>query len=86
MSAEPKRGVRPSSGATVGSAPEQSDTLIFLDLRRLLALGEQTGLTAIPGLATAREDLRRASAAGSVVSADPAHPTDTTAELFLQTP
>ena len=72
--------------ATVGEVPEQAESLVFLDLRQLLALGEQTGLTAIPGLATARDDLRRVSAAGAVVTEDPAHPTDTTAELFLQIP
>ena len=64
----------------------QADSLVFLDLRQLLALGEQTGLTAIPGLATARDDLRRVRAAGAVVTQDPAHPSDTTAELFLQIP
>ena len=47
-------------------------------------LGEETGLTAISGLATARDDLRRVRAAGAVVTQDPAHPSDTTAELFLQ--
>ncbi len=72
--------------ATVGAVPEQAESLVFLDLRQLLALGEQTGLTAISGLATARDDLRRVSAASAVVTADPAHPTDTTVELFLQIP
>ena len=66
--------------------PAEADSLVFLDLRQLLALGEQTGLTAIPGLATARDDLRRVRAAGAVVTEDPAHPSDTTAELFLQIP
>ena len=72
--------------ATVGGVPEQAESLVFLDLRQLLALGEQTGLTAISGLATARDDLRRVSAASAVVTEDPAHPTDTTVELFLQIP
>jgi hypothetical protein len=66
--------------------PGAADSLVFLDLRQLLALGEQTGLTAIPSLATAREDLRRVRAAGAVVTNDPTHPTDTNAELFLQIP
>jgi hypothetical protein len=35
--------------------PGTADSLVFVDLRQLLALGEQTGLTAIPGLATARD-------------------------------
>ena len=72
--------------ATLGAVPPEADSLVFLDLRQLLALGEQTGLTAIPGLASARDDLRRASAVGAVVTQDPAHTTDTTAELFLQIP
>jgi len=72
--------------ATVGSVPAHAESLGFLDLRQLLALGEQTGLTAIPGIATARDDLRRVRAAGLVVTQDPAHPSDTNAELFLQIP
>jgi Protein of unknown function (DUF3352) len=72
--------------ATIGQVPERADSLVFLDLRQLLALGEQTGLTAIPGLATARDDLSRVRAAGAVIAQDPDHKTDTTAELFLQIP
>jgi len=72
--------------ATVGSVPAQAETLGFLDLRQLLALGEQTGLTAIPSVATARDDLSQVRAVGVVVTQDPAHPTDTNAELFLQIP
>ena len=72
--------------ATIGDVPAKVDSLIFLDLRQLLALGEETGLTAIPGLATARDDLSRAGAAGAVITEDPAHPSDTTAELFLEIP
>jgi hypothetical protein len=86
---EPPRGTlaaAPSFEATVGDVPEEADSLVFLDLRALLALGEQTGLTAIPGLATARDDLSRVRAAGAVVTQDPDHPSDTTAELFLEIP
>ncbi len=72
--------------ATIGDVPAEADSLIFLDLRQLLALGEETGLTAIPGLATARDDLSRVGAAGAVITEDPAHPSDTTAELFLEIP
>jgi hypothetical protein len=72
--------------ATIGAVPPKADSLGFLDLRQLLALGEQTGLTTIPGLATAREDVQRVRAVGAVITEDPAHPSDTTAELFLQTP
>jgi hypothetical protein len=85
----PPRGTLAASagfGATIGEVPERAGSLVFLDLRQLLALGEQTGLTAIPSLATAREDLRQARAAGAVVTNDPTNPSDTNAELFLQIP
>ena len=86
---EPPRGTlaaAPAFEATIGDVPAEADSLIFLDLRQLLALGEETGLTAIPGLATARDDLSRVRAAGAVITEDPAHPSDTTAELFLEIP
>ena len=76
----------PGFEATIGRAPDRAESLVFIDLRQLLALGEQTGLTAIPGFATARDDLRRVGAAGAVVTEDPAHPSDTNAELFLEIP
>ena len=38
------------------------------------------------GFASLRDDLRRARALGAVVTPDPAHPTDTNAELFLEIP
>ena len=41
---------------------------------------------AISGFAAARDDLGRVRAVGAVVDQDPAQPTDTTAELFLQIP
>ena len=86
---EPPRGTIASAPAfrtTIGEVPESTDSLVFLDLRQLLALGEQTGLTDISGLATARDDLARVRAAGLVVTEDPARKSDTTAELFLQIP
>ncbi len=85
---EPRGSLAAARGfeATVGDVPEKADSLVFLDLRALLALGEQTGLTAIPGLATARDDLSRVRAAGAVITEDTAHPSDTTAELFLEIP
>lgn len=82
---EPPRGTLAAAEGfetTIGPVPDRAESLGFVDLRRLLALGEQTGLTAIPGLATARDDLRRVGAAGIVVTQDPAHPSDTIAELF----
>jgi hypothetical protein len=86
---EPPRGTLAAArgfDATIGEVPDATDSLVFLDLRALLALGEHTGLTAIPGLAAARDDLSRVRAAGAVITADPAHPSDTTAELFLEIP
>jgi hypothetical protein len=86
---EPPRGTiaaAPGFAATIGEVPPSADSLVFLDLRQLLALGEQTGLTAIPGFATVRDDLARVRALGAVVTQDPAQQTDTTAELTLQIP
>ena len=76
----------PRSARPSGRCRSEVDSLLFLDLRQLLALGEQTGLTAIPGLGTARDDLARVQAAGLTVAQDPARKTDTTAELFLEIP
>ena len=70
--------VMPSEGTKVGA-------LGFLDSRQLLALAERTGLQALGSTAT-RDDLGRIRSAGVVVEQDGDHPTDTTAELFLQIP
>jgi hypothetical protein len=70
--------VMPSEGKKVGA-------LGFLDSRQLLALAERTGLQALGSTAT-RDDLGRIRSAGAVVEQDGDHPTDTTAELFLQIP
>ena len=43
--------------------PDEADSLLFVDLRQLLALGEQTGLTAIPGLRARRATTSRQRAA-----------------------
>jgi hypothetical protein len=86
---EPPRGTLAGSegfDATIGEVPAEADSLVFLDLQALLALGEETGLTAIPGLAIARDDLSRVRAAGAVIAQDPAQSSDTTAELFLEIP
>jgi hypothetical protein len=70
--------VAPGKGAKV-------EALVFLDPRQLLALGERTGLPVL-GSPAVRDDLRRIRAAGAVVEEDENHPTDTTAELFLEIP
>ncbi|MEA2291155.1 MAG: hypothetical protein QOF17_175 [Solirubrobacteraceae bacterium] len=58
----------------------------FLDLHVLLQLVERTGLAAGSGFGAVRADLDAVHAAGAVVRQAPDHPTDTTAELFLQIP
>jgi hypothetical protein len=68
----------PEEGAKV-------EALAFIDPRKLLALGERTGLRAL-GSPAARDDLGRMGIAGAVVKEDDNQPTDTTAELFLEIP
>ena len=64
---------------------EKVEALAFIDPRKLLALGERTGLRALSSPA-ARDDLSRMRNAGAVVKEDDNQPTDTTAELFLEIP
>ena len=64
---------------------EKVEALAFIDPRKLLALGERTGLEALSSPA-ARDDLSRMRNAGAVVKEDDNQPTDTTAELFLENP
>jgi hypothetical protein len=68
---------------TVGDPPEAAEALAFVDLSELLALGEQTGLTGIPGFDAVRDDLQRIRSAGAVVRRQEP---DTTAELFFEIP
>jgi Protein of unknown function (DUF3352) len=68
--------------------PGQDDgveALGFFAPRQLLALGERTGLQGL-GSPALRDDLRRISTAAAVVREDAGHPSDTTAELFLEIP
>jgi hypothetical protein len=58
----------------------------FIDVQALLRLGERTGLAAGTTLAEVRAELDPIESAGAVAGQDPDHPTDTTAELFLQIP
>lgn len=75
------RGRRPRLGsargfrAAVPRLPAQIESLGFVDVRQLLALGEQTGLTA--------EVLRPVRAAAAVTEREK---DDTTAELFFEIP
>ena len=57
--------------------------VVFLDLDRLLALGDRLGLTEEPGYRAVRAELAKFGAAGAVISRDDNH---TTAELTLKTP
>ena len=85
----PPRGTLASAPAfqtTIGEVPDPVESILFTDLRQLLALGAQTGLDAAAGFAGVRDGLGRGRALGAVVTSDPAHPTDTTAELFLEIP
>jgi hypothetical protein len=68
------------------SAKGGVQALGFIDLQALLALGERTGLAAGAALAEVRAELDPIESAGAVAGQDPDHPTDTTAELFLQIP
>jgi len=70
--------VMPEDGAKV-------EALGFLDSRQLLALAERTGLSALTSPAI-RDDLGRIGSVGALVEESEDHPTDTTAELFLEIP
>ena len=61
--------------AAIPPVPPTTESLGFFDVRQLLTLGEQTGLTA--------EDLRPVHAASAVIQREE---DDTTAELFFEIP
>ena len=68
-------GSTPAFRAAIPSIPTGIESLGFFDVRQLLALGEQTGLTA--------EDLRPVRAASAVIQREE---DDTTAEFFFEIP
>jgi hypothetical protein len=76
----------PALARVLDSIDGRVQALGFFDLRALLDLGERTGLAAGSGSAAVRTDLEPIEALGAVARQDPDHPTDTTAELFLQIP
>jgi hypothetical protein len=82
------RGIAQAPAFAKALAQEDGDVqaLGFFDLHALLDLGERTGLVPGSGSAAARNDLGPIGAVGAVARQDPDHPTDTTAELFLQIP
>jgi hypothetical protein len=62
--------------------PPEATAVVFLDLDRLFALGDQVGLAEDPSYATAREDARELGAAAAVFSREG---DQTRAELLLTT-
>jgi hypothetical protein len=71
----PRLAETPAFRSAIPSVRPTTESLGFFDVRQLLALGEQTGLTA--------EDLRPVHAASAVIQREE---DDTTAELFFEIP
>jgi len=69
--------------AAIAGVPEKAEALTFLDLARLLTLGDQAGLAGSPSVTAVRDDLRRIRSVGAVAKREG---TDTTAELFFEIP
>jgi hypothetical protein len=63
--------------------PRSPSALVFLDLKKLLALADQAGLGSNPTYAAVRDDLRKIGAAGAVLSREG---NDIDAELRLKNP
>jgi hypothetical protein len=76
----------PALARTLAQVDGRVQALGFFDLHALLDLVERTGLAAGSGSAAVRTDLEPITALSAVALQDPDHPTDTTAELFLQIP
>jgi hypothetical protein len=76
----------PAFGRVLARLEGRVQALGFIDLQELLLLGERTGLASGSGFQAVRADLDPVRAAGAAVLQEADHPTDTTAELFLQIP
>jgi hypothetical protein len=76
----------PAFGRVLAGLDGRVQALGFIDLEELLLLGERTGLATGSAFHAVRADLDPVRAAGAVVVQENDHPTDTTAELFLQIP
>jgi len=74
---------KPDFEQTLGSAPDEVTSLVFLDFRQLLTLGERTGLGDDRSYLAVREDLQRIRAVGAATSAED---DETTAEITLSIP
>lgn len=69
--------------ALLEDRPQRSSATVFLDLDKLLALGDQIGLMEAPGYTTARGDLQAIGAAATVFSREG---NQTRAELLFKSP
>ena len=67
----------------LGDRPDRASSVLFLDLDKLLAIGDQIGLAEEPVYQAIREDLRKIGAAGAVTAREGKF---TTTELLLRTP
>jgi hypothetical protein len=67
----------------LGTRPKSPSALVFLDLKKLLALADQAGLGSNPTYAAVRDDLGKIGAAGAVLSREG---NDIDAELRLKNP
>jgi hypothetical protein len=76
----------PALAKVLALADGDVQALGFFDLRQLLLLAERTGLAAGSAFSAVRADLDPVRAVAGVVRQENDHPTDTTAELFLQIP
>jgi hypothetical protein len=76
----------PALARVLSSGQGSVQALGFLDLRQLLGLGARTGLSTSSGYQAVSADLGPVRTAGAVLEQDTDHPTDTTAELFLEIP
>jgi uncharacterized protein DUF3352 len=67
----------------LGGLPERPAAVLFLDLDRLLALGERVGLAQAPAYLAVRDDLQKLGAVGLTLSREGKH---TNAELLFKIP
>jgi hypothetical protein len=65
---------------SVGNYPDLVSSLLFLDFKRLLQLGEQTGLSASSAYQAAKGDLQKVGAIGAHTSGNDS---ESTAEISL---
>jgi hypothetical protein len=76
-------GGSPKYRAAFGSGGFRPGSLVFLDLKVLIRLGEQTGILRGPGFARLAPDLDRISVIGLRARSDT---TESTSELYFNIP